>query len=93
VPVVRFTKHLRRYFPDLEDGAEIEGATVAEVVSALDARWPGLGHYVRDERGALRKHVNVFIGGEMVTDRRALSDAVKPHDEIHVLQALSGGVK
>lgn len=91
MPVVRFTKHLRRYFPKLEDGVVVDGATVADVISGLEERYPGLSHYVRDERGALRKHVNVFVEGEMIADRRTLSDEVGPNDELHVIQALSGG--
>ncbi|MBT8472551.1 MAG: MoaD/ThiS family protein, partial [Marinicaulis sp.] len=38
-----------------------------------------------------RKHVNIFINDEMVSDRVKLSDAVAPDDEIFVFQALSGG--
>lgn len=35
---VRFTRHLRRFFPDLPEVAELDDvATVAEVVRALDA--------------------------------------------------------
>jgi len=70
---------------------EIEGSTVAEVIAALDRRFPGLGDYIVDERGALRKHVNIFVGKQMIHDRRGLSDAVADGDEIHILQALSGG--
>jgi molybdopterin synthase sulfur carrier subunit len=87
---VRFTNHLRRFFPDLET-VMVEAATVAEVVAALDARYPGLGSFLVDERGALRKHVNIFIGGSLIRDRQTLSDAVPPDGELYVIQALSGG--
>jgi hypothetical protein len=90
VPRVRFTPHLRRFFPDLAE-VEVEGATVAEVVRGLDARHPGLASYLVDEHGALRPHVNVFVGEATVHDRRALSDPVGPGDELYVMQALSGG--
>lgn len=87
---VQFTPHLLRFFPDLRPGA-VEGGTVAEVVRALDARHPGLGDYIVDERGALRQHVNIFVGKALVRDRDALSDPVGPDDEVFVFQALSGG--
>jgi hypothetical protein len=90
MPVVRFTRHLVRYFPDLRE-VEVAGDTVRDVVRALDARWPGLAAYLVDDRGALRKHVNIFVRGEMVADRATLGDAVGPRDDIHVIQALSGG--
>ena len=50
-----------------------------------------LRSYILDDQGRLRRHVNVFVGGQMVADRLALSDPVGPRDEIYVLQALSGG--
>ena len=52
---------------------------------------PLLRSYILDDQGRLRRHVNVFVAGRMVADRRSLSDAVGPEDEIYVLQALSGG--
>lgn len=87
---VVLTKHLRRFFPALEDG-EVEGATVRAVVEALDRRHPGLAGYLVDDAFRLRPHVHVFINDEMVKDRRGLGDAVLPTDRVHILQALSGG--
>jgi hypothetical protein len=87
---VHFTKNLERFYPDLADGP-FEGSTVAEVLKVIDARWPGLAAYVVDERGALRKHVNIFVDGEQAHDRAGLSDPVGPSTELHIIQALSGG--
>lgn len=87
---VSFTRHLLRFFPTLEPG-DVPGATVREVVDALDARHPGLGTYVCDETGRLRRHVNIFVGDEPIWDREALSDAVGPDAKVFILQALSGG--
>ena len=90
MPRVEFTAHLSRYFPDLA-GVEVPGGTVAEVLDELEERHPGLKAYLVDERGALRQHVNVFIGSRMVTDRKGLTDEVGEADRLHVFQALSGG--
>lgn len=90
MPTVTFTRHLQRYIPGL-DRVDVEGRTVAEVVAALDTRFPGIARYVVDERGALRRHVNIFVGDEQVHDRERLSDPVGPTTTLHVLQALSGG--
>jgi molybdopterin converting factor small subunit len=89
---VHLTRHLYAFFPDLE-GKElaVEASTVAEVMRALEGIAPGIGFYLCDERGRLRTHVNVFVGKEMIRDRRGLSDPVASGDEVHVLQALSGG--
>jgi molybdopterin converting factor small subunit len=90
VPRVRFTNHLRRFFPSLDE-VTVDGATVADVVAAVETLYPGLADYIVDEQGSLRKHVNIFVGDALVRDRRALSDTVSGDDEIFILQALSGG--
>lgn len=92
MPTVRLTRNLDRFFPGLANGPiQVEGGTVAEVVAALDRRFPGLAGYLIDETGALRQHVNIFVGQELVRDRRALSDAVPAGAQVVVAQALSGG--
>ena len=87
---VHFTHHLKRFFPTLGE-LHVEAQTVAELVSQLDTHHKGLADYVVDERGALRKHVNIFVGGQVIQDRQGLSDSLAPDVEVHVLQALSGG--
>lgn len=90
MPYVRFTSALNRFFPDLKAGS-FEGSSVAEVVAALDERYPGLTDYIVDERGALRRHVNIFVGNSMVRDRSSLSDSLSNDAEVYIFQALSGG--
>ena len=87
---VQFTAHLKRWFPEL-GAMEIEAADVAALVRELEARHKGLAAYIVDERGSLRQHVNIFVNREMVNDRDALSDPLRPGDEVHIFQALSGG--
>jgi hypothetical protein len=64
---------------------------VRDLLDDLDARLPGLRGYVVNEFGSLRRHVNIFVDGEMVADRTALSDPIRPESTVHILQALSGG--
>lgn len=86
---IRFTSHLVRHRP--APMIEAEGMTVAEVLGRGLAADDLLRSYVLDEQGRLRKHVNIYVDGEMIADRLRLSDAVRPGAEIYVLQALSGG--
>lgn len=90
MPRVVFTSHLRRFFPDLST-IDVEAATIADVVQAVNARHPGLADYIVDELGRVRKHVLITVGEEPIEDRRSLSDAVTAADTVHILQALSGG--
>jgi len=87
---VTFTRHLRVHFPDLAD-MTVPGDTLAAVVRNLDDRCPGLAAYLVDDRGALRRHVNIFVNEEILEDRKGLSDRVTGTDRVFVMQALSGG--
>jgi hypothetical protein len=64
---------------------------VRGVLDAVFADNPRLRSYLVDEHGRLRRHVNVYINDQSVTDRIGLSDADKAEDDIYVFQALSGG--
>ena len=90
---VKFTRHLIRFFPQLEGTAsvEAEGNTVAQIIADLNRHYSGLADYIVDERGRLRKHVNIFLNEELILDREALSDPVKADDKLYIFQALSGG--
>ena len=87
---VKFTPNLQRFFPDLCE-CSVDVATVAEIVAAVDQRWRGLGDYIIDEQGALRKHVNIFVGDELLRDKQTLSDRVSADTQVFIVQALSGG--
>lgn len=61
---------------------------------AMGAAWkiaPGLRSYVLDEQGCVRRHVAVFINGQMLQDRNNLSRPLQASDSVYIAQALSGG--
>jgi sulfur-carrier protein len=89
MPTVSFTPVLRRFL-DVPT-VSVAGDTLSEALQAVFATRPALRGYVLDDQGALRRHVNVYIGGEPVRDRARLTDPVGPDEEIYVLQALTGG--
>jgi hypothetical protein len=88
--IVRFSSHLHRH---LELPAEIQagGASVRATLDEVFANSPKLAGYVLDDQRSLRQHVVVFVDGQMIRDRKHLTDAVKPDSEVYVMQALSGG--
>jgi hypothetical protein len=89
MPAVHFTQNLKRHLA--VPTAEVEGATVREALDRVFEANPQLRGYVLDDQGRLRKHVSVFVDGEMVQDRDGLSDALGSGSEVFVMQALSGG--
>ncbi len=90
MPIVKFTNALKRFYPDLKP-VEIHADTVVEILEKLDVLYPRLSTYIVDEQGALRKHVNIFIGNNLINDKINLSDKVNHTDEVYIMQALSGG--
>jgi len=91
MPRVNLTRHLKRFFPAVSEVEEVEGATVREVIAALNVKHPGIALYIVDETERLRRHVNVFVGDAPICDRETQSDRVPPDKDVWILQALSGG--
>lgn len=89
MPRVSFTQNIQRHVAC--PPANVPGRTVAEALDAVFVENPRARGYVLDDRGAVRRHMIVFVNGRAIADRTALSDAVGPADEIVVMQALSGG--
>lgn len=86
---VTFTANLMRHVDC--PSVEAPGATVREVLAAVFRDNPRLKGYVVDEQFALRRHMGIIVDGEIVGDRKRLSDPVASNSEVYVLQALSGG--
>lgn len=89
MPTIAFTNQLERFLP--APTVEVAGGTLREALDAVFADNPMLRGYVLDDQGALRQHVAVFVNGVAAADRTGLTDIITPTDEIHVLQALTGG--
>jgi len=92
MPVVEMTSHLYRFFPVLENREiRVPAGSVAQVLREMDTIAAGFSDYVLDERGALRRHVNISVNNTMVIDRKTLSDYVPDDATVYIFQALSGG--
>jgi sulfur-carrier protein len=65
----------------------LPGTTVDELLRAIERQHPATRGWILDERGVLRRHINVFVNGEL----GAQDTHVEPEDKIDVLPALSGG--
>jgi sulfur-carrier protein len=66
---------------------ELPGGTVCDLLRALESGHPGLKGWVLDERGRIRRHINVFVNG----DRGDETTAVRSGDRVEVVPAITGG--
>lgn len=65
--------------------------TVAHLLDAVAADYAVLGRRLRDETGALRKFVNIYVNGDEVRRLQGLDTKVQPGQEVLVIQSVAGG--
>ena len=68
-----------------------EPTSLRTVLDAAVVTRPQLGARIRDETGALRRHVNVFVDGQDVRRLGGLEVMVGPDAVIHILPSVAGG--
>jgi len=68
-----------------------DSVTVGDLLDRLERQHPGLAGRVRDERGAIRRHVNVFVGAEHVRELGGLAAPIDEREPVSILPAVSGG--
>jgi molybdopterin converting factor small subunit len=78
---------LRSYTGQKSD-VEVEGRTVAEALSELDRRHPGLRFRIITEQDTIRAHIRIFVNE---TQTQSLETPLGPGDELYIVCALSGG--
>ena len=71
---------------------EAPATTAGEALEALWKRYPGVRDRVVTEVGAVRPHVNVFVGTESIRYTGGLSTPVAAGAEISIVPAVSGGL-
>ena len=70
---------------------EASARSVREALDAVARQHPVLGRRIRDERGELRRHVNVYVNGEDVRRGQGLATPVAGGQEVLVIQSIAGG--
>ncbi len=65
-----------------------DGSTLAELLTDLDLKYPGIRFRVIDEQDRVRQHVRIFVDGEVARD---LGVALTPASAVQLVGALSGG--
>jgi sulfur-carrier protein len=68
-----------------------ESGTVREVISHLDAAFPGIAGRLLDDSGQLRRFVNVYVGDEDVRLAKGLDTDVPEGTQVSVIPAVAGG--
>ena len=67
------------------------GPSLGDLLDALAARHPLLERRIRDETGAVRRFVNVYVDGDDVRFGKGLATEVRDGAEVQVLPSVAGG--
>jgi len=90
MPTVRIPTQLRTLTAG-QGTATVDGATVGEVLKALDAAHPGINERLFDDAGALRRFVNVFVADNDVRFEQGLDTPVAESETVSIIPAVAGG--
>jgi molybdopterin converting factor small subunit len=66
---------------------EVDGPDVHAVLRGLEDLHPPMEGWILDERGTIRRHINVFVNGEPGGE----NTAVCASDRVEILPAITGG--
>lgn len=72
--------------------APAEGAVTVEwLLDSVAEEYPALSRRLRDETGAVRRYVNIYVNGNEIRRLQGLATNVAPGQEVLVLQSVAGG--
>ncbi len=86
---IRLDSMLREFLPRLS--VESRATSVERLITDLEGRFPRMQRRLRDETGALRPFVHVFVNGEDIAGLRGLETRLKAADHVDILHSIQGG--
>jgi len=88
--VVRVPTPLRRFTAGNEQ-VSASGESVRAVLDDLEQHHPGIRERLLDERGELRRFVNIYLNGDDIRFLSQLNSKVKDGDDLSIVPAIAGG--
>ncbi len=70
---------------------QCEGSSVNTLLADLEKRYPGIKERICDEKGQLRRFVNIFVNEEDIRFLQGDQTAVKDGDDVSIIPAIAGG--
>ena len=89
---VRIPTPLRKFTGGKEQ-VEAEGSNISEIISNLETTCPGIKEKLYDDKGAIRKFLNIYLNDEDIRFMESLETSVKDGDTIALIPAIAGGLK
>jgi molybdopterin converting factor small subunit len=64
---------------------------IAELLGAIESKFPGFNAHVCDAEGRIKKYINIFVNGEEIRTLDGMETAVSDRDEVYIIPAMAGG--
>lgn len=74
-----------------QETVEATGGTIGDVIADLEKRHPGLRERLCDDKGEIRRFVNVYLNQEDIRFKDGKATAVNDGDEVSIVPAIAGG--
>ena len=74
-----------------EESVEVNAKNIGEAITELQARFPGIQERLVDEKGDVRRFVNVYVNEEDIRFLQNQQTPLKDGDEISIIPAIAGG--
>ena len=87
IVTIRLPRSLTALFPGCPAEVIVAGATLLDAVDDLDRRVPGMRNRLLDAGPEIRRHLNLFVDGELA----GLKTPLRPGAVVRVVPAVSGG--
>ena len=87
---VRIPTPLRK-LTNNQELVEVNAGTVGEAITELQTRYPGIQERLVDDKGEVRRFVNVYVNEEDIRFLKNQNTPLHDGDEISIIPAIAGG--
>jgi molybdopterin synthase sulfur carrier subunit len=74
-----------------KDTVEVEAKDIQAMLGALEKAFPGIHERLVDEKGEVRRFVNIYVGGEDIRFLQNQETPLRAGDEVSIVPAIAGG--
>lgn len=74
-----------------QEEVQANGANVKELIEDLEKNFSGIKQRICDEKGCVRRFINIYVNGEDVRFLQQDQTPLKDGDEVSIIPAIAGG--
>jgi molybdopterin converting factor small subunit len=91
MPVSVYIPSPFRRITAMRERVHVDGATVGEVLDAVEAMYPGFANLVYDGDRKVPTHINIYLNNQEIHELAGVDTPVSEGDQLAVIPALAGG--